>query len=349
MKGGGTGNTAGRLPRLEGLQYLRGAAAAAVVAFHAAPVAGLQLPYGAFGVDVFFVLSGFLMMTITDDRSRPLDFLADRVRRVVPLYWCALAATIALAPAGFPAPSLTASHVAASFAFLPHPSEGAPYFSPILNVGWTLNFEMFFYALFALALFLPRRLQLPALTAAFFAVVGLRLSGLPLGAAAFWTNPVCLEFLAGAWASVVWHRRPRTASRTGWLLILAAVPLVVGLYAMTPILMPFYPIVDRAPLLVPALLVLLGVLRLEGSCGHVRRFEIPAVLGDASYSIYLFHRFGIFVAAGLAARLELGAAAAFALAALLGVALGVVVHFLLERPLLVFFKGRRKARLPDTR
>ena len=77
------------MPRLIGLQYLRAIAATLVVLFHAAVNTKASFGFGTFGVDIFFVISGFLMWAITDEHTRPWSFLRDRVRRVVPAYWVA--------------------------------------------------------------------------------------------------------------------------------------------------------------------------------------------------------------------------------------------------------------------
>src|SRR3546814_17001958 len=70
------------------IQYLRAFAALAVVIFHAAERTGHHFAIGAAGVDVFFVVSGFIMMAISDRRpTRPLTFLRDRILRIAPSYW----------------------------------------------------------------------------------------------------------------------------------------------------------------------------------------------------------------------------------------------------------------------
>ncbi|MEG8025680.1 acyltransferase [Sphingomonas aurantiaca] len=108
------------MTRLYGLQYLRGLAACAVVAYHAADRAQRPFTVGEAGVDLFFVLSGFLMWAITDADSRPGRFLADRAKRIVPIYWIVTSVMLAGALAGlFPAVRLSVAHVVTSYAFLP--------------------------------------------------------------------------------------------------------------------------------------------------------------------------------------------------------------------------------------
>ncbi len=73
------------------IQYLRGAAAIAVVIFHQFQGRAYGLfDLGKYGVDLFFVISGFLMVAMTESReTTPIGFLKDRIVRIVPLYWTA--------------------------------------------------------------------------------------------------------------------------------------------------------------------------------------------------------------------------------------------------------------------
>src|SRR5690606_7660569 len=132
-----------RMRRLYGIQYLRAVAALGVVVFHAAERTGTHFAIGAAGVDVFFVVSGFIMWVIANDRSpSPSAFLRGRIERIVPLYWAATSVMVAGGLAGlFPNLRVTAWHVFASLAFIPSrsPSNGEVW--PVLVQGWTLNYE----------------------------------------------------------------------------------------------------------------------------------------------------------------------------------------------------------------
>src|SRR5882672_247790 len=137
---------------LDSVQALRALAALCVVVYHVDFVGR-----GAFGVDIFFVISGFIICHVT---AKDHDgFLRKRLIRIVPLYW---AGTLCLYCLGLVAPRLlqsepTLSGLVNSLLFIPYAKEGGRVY-PILFLGWTLNYEMFFYALFACALALNRRL-----------------------------------------------------------------------------------------------------------------------------------------------------------------------------------------------
>jgi peptidoglycan/LPS O-acetylase OafA/YrhL len=125
----------------------------------------------------------------------PVRFMLRRLARIVPLYWLFLVFAVAREWRHGP---LDLGWVAASFAFLPHLNP-AGLVRPVLGVGWTLNFEMLFYVLFAGALFMPKRQGLVALFSTLAALVAFGVVLRPESAAfATWTSPVVLLFAAGA-------------------------------------------------------------------------------------------------------------------------------------------------------
>jgi len=85
------------------LQYLRAFAAGIVVVYHAYNQAAIlfgagkdRLSFGAIGVDIFFILSGFIMMLVSEQREdKPIKFFARRLLRIIPIYWCMIALYVA--------------------------------------------------------------------------------------------------------------------------------------------------------------------------------------------------------------------------------------------------------------
>jgi peptidoglycan/LPS O-acetylase OafA/YrhL len=165
---------------------------------------------GSVGVYVFFVLSGFVMVHISWDRfaeaaAAPV-FLRRRIVRIVPLYWLATLAALAYhrvsathgANAGW-------SELVKSLAFIPYSNEEGTW-NPVLPQGWTLDYEMMFYAIFALGLLFPRRLALPllALTLGAFVVVGMFVRNETV---AYLASPIILWFLLGIGLGAIWRWR----------------------------------------------------------------------------------------------------------------------------------------------
>lgn len=334
-------------PVLLSVQYLRALAALAVVAHHAGERVGLPLGVAAAGVDLFFVVSGVIMWTVAGGGASggPGAFLWRRAARVVPLYWTA---TLGLALAALAAPSLLpnlrpdAGHVLLSLLFLPHPGPDGDGF-PLLVPGWTLNFEMFFYLVFAAALALPRAVRLRALTLALVALVALgtvlpapadggSALATPLGT---WTHPLLLQFLAGCLLGRAWEagrlRRGVVPRALAWGLVAAGLAAYGAMGALR-----VYDDAWRWALWgLPAVLVAAGALALDSpreAGGGVAEWRVPRALGDASYSIYLLHAP---LVAALAAP-KLGVAAALgpwgflALGLVASSALGLLCHRLVE-------------------
>lgn len=284
------------------IQALRALAALGVVAFHTngivvshgwpAHVFPHVSRYGEIGVDVFFVISGFVMALVThgvpSGFASARSFMAARIARIVPLYWILTAFFIALvvvvpgAPGAFDNAHVTARHALTSFLFLPSLS-WTGIAAPVLGVGWTLNYEMWFYVVFAVTM-CAARYRLLAVGAFLVLTSTLRLlpgDGVAYG---FYTNPLVLEFVFGCCAGV-WYAAGRTvpvAAAAGLLLATA----VAGI-AFAPTL------TDTNRFLVfglPALAVVVAGLSVE------KRLRWSAWLeriGDSSYSLYLTHLFSI--------------------------------------------------------
>jgi len=326
------------------IQYLRAIAASLVVCHHAfAPPAVnsyYRHSFGEFGVDLFFVISGYIMWTTTvRGRRGPVSFWAARIVRIVPLYW--LYTTLFLMVAVFVPQALfteagrDAAFVLKSYLFVPavHPTFGGV--APAYTLGWTLNYEMFFYFVFGLSLLVAR----PALRFGLFAglflllVLAGSMAG-PQGAIlSTYTNPILLEFLAGVALAALgpWLMRGAPGMGLAALLMAAAWLVFIGLSeARTARIIAFG---------IPAVVIVAGALILE-PIARRRTSGIALLLGDASYSIYLAHPFAQRVwllAIGLFVP-DLGAPVAAALyvssALLIGILGGVVSYLLLERPLL---------------
>ncbi len=258
---------------------------------HSGPVLPAGAHLGAFGVDLFFVISGFIMVMIARDASWLL-FLSNRARRILPPYWFYTTLVLAVslyAPAvvnssfGRP-PSLWRSYL-----LVP---DGVP---PLLAVGWTLIHEMYFYLCFALMLFLIRscRLTLPFLLLMWtLAVAGLdailRLNDVENPLAAVVAHPLTLEFIFGTVAGILiqW----KIASFAAPALAAGAAALVIGLWfpgTATDL------VADRnwmRPILIgaPCALIVYGAVAMEVR-GEAAAPRWLVALGDASYSTYLSH------------------------------------------------------------
>ena len=238
------------------------------------------------GVDVFFIVSGFIMYYLTSEnfgsRSYAAEFLKRRIVRVVPLYWL-FTALMLVALWQFHGllrhTDAPLSTVIASFLFFPV-TRADGQIQPILILGWTLEYEMFFYGCFAVALLNRKSVGLSALVVAFvaFVTVGRFIPDLvtPLR---FCSSPIIVEFLLGILLAHLYLRRVRVGFfAQGALLAIAFVLMAI---------MGHFQYLDRwiwGGL--PAFVLVFGL-----TLGPQWKVQALAIGGDASYSFYLSHPF----------------------------------------------------------
>jgi peptidoglycan/LPS O-acetylase OafA/YrhL len=283
--------------RIDGLQVLRMVAVLLVAWAHAAqPIASTLPHFGIFGVDIFFVISGFILaLIVLRDSHTPgfrpsIDFLRRRAVRIFPVYWL-----FALLP----------------FVHRVHAHQGLTYFPAILllpgpqyfdlpvlaNFSWTLIFEMFFYLLFgAMLLFWSQQRAVKRMIAALVVLVtaGAFLDiGHPVVIVVM--NPILLEFAMGALAALIYSRegshpwigRILIALGIGLSLVLRRRPADRGEW---DILMNHGAMERAYTWGVAAALIVLGMVllspRMESPLGR-----LSVLLGNASYSTYLLSGF----------------------------------------------------------
>lgn len=339
--------------RLPAIQALRALAATMVVFGHLigsardhqalfGPMAALHYAGGA-GVDIFFLISGFIMVQSSSrlfgSPAGPAEFLRRRLIRIVPLYWLATLVTVMLMQGH--GRTASGEAIMASLAFIPFDTAGRGdgMAFPLLDLGWTLNYEMMFYLIFALCLPLSRRRCVAACAAVLtaFVLAGALVSPLPI-ALYFWSRPITVEFVAGMGLALMadkWRPFwPTTARLT--LVVLAAVlywddPCKLFELKTTP-----NELIRLLGWGAPAALMLIaastGPVRMDNAAGRAL-----VALGDASYALYLLHPFVIITLVKIGQRIALlagigawgfilaGLAAAFGLA--------VIAHRIVEAPL----------------
>jgi exopolysaccharide production protein ExoZ len=354
------------------LQSLRAFAALAVVSHHAmravtinaSPELDLPEPLlltshamielGAVGVDLFFILSGFLMVYIAApyiERHKSIgNFLLQRAIRIWPMYILAtglyLGLNIALRLSqGRELPFDASPLRLLSFVLVPS-FNASGQLQPILGVGWTLIYEVLFYLVFALALFVSRKALLPAV-ALILGALFLAGAALPGGtvAHAFLGNPIIFEFLLGALVAKLF-----LGDR------LAVVPPLVAILGGFVLLLAFAWLPNEGYLRVlyrgiPSLMIFIGVLNIDAKISWPKWW---IHVGDGSYSIYLFHLIFLYPLAGFmlrkfaAAGYVQGAAEMTALAGFVVVtAIGLLIHRMIEKPITTLLHdltgGKKKA------
>lgn len=255
---------------------------------------------GAAGVDIFFVISGFIIaLTATDSPSRR-RFIVKRLIRIVPIYWIL---TLALFLAGTVLPGAMNTdrtdpmELLQSLLFIPFLQHGIGRIEPLIPVGWTLNYEMMFYAIVALCLTgsIVRSVARVAFVLTVLVVIGL-IMNFDAVLPTFYTRDIVVEFVYGMAICLIWQRRPGWISRM-WPL------LPLGILALAAVHASPYMLPRAIAYGLPAACITAGALAVRLPDIHLSR--LLARIGDASYAMYLIHAYVLSVAAKLMATAEL--------------------------------------------
>jgi exopolysaccharide production protein ExoZ len=358
------------MSKLPNIQILRAIAALAVVLYHCGIESmavcsgfGQSCNYdywnGGYGVSLFFMISGFIMVaTSWNAFSQPgasLDFMRRRIIRIVPLYW--LLTTVAVVgiyfvPSMLSVPVLDSGYVAASYLFWPVPRING-LVRPVANLGWTLNLEMMFYAVFSIALLFSRRMGLALAICFLLALTLMQTTGIfaqdgsfssvPLN---FWADPIILNFIVGMLAAVVYKKGFHLSFSNAILLFAASIVLLAVIHELSPAPSP-HPenhIMSRlGTALPPMFLFLAAALGPQVNTAKVI-WRAGLLVGDASYSIYLVHPFALRTLTKLWIKMvgdHLPVWSFNVLSLLVALAAGLTCYAFVERPLVNYFNAYR--------
>lgn len=335
------------------VQVLRFLAAFAVVAFHAWGVApeGYKVPdstiafvlsHGGHGVDLFFVISGFIIFYATHRATLTAGaFLRRRVERIVPLYWLVTLAVTLLGltlPDVFGTPGwLTLRHILKSLAFTSF-SDGE---MPVVYVGWSLEFEMYFYLAAALLMALTKNVWRNIVVLFSALVIAGQGPGVAtaMGPYAFFADPLILEFVLGVIVGMAFVN-----GRVEWPVLAAAVCAIGVVLTVDP---SSRVITSGIP---SACLVAAAAFASRKRVAHSWFERVLARLGDASYSIYLAQVNTVWFATMALVALIPGIPPLLLVLAVSAIvtALGLALNILIERPALKLARhldksGRGKA------
>jgi len=298
--------------RLNGLQILRFIAATLVVFNHSlysateswvhrvggeVVPAGISISTGAIGVQIFFGISGFIMVRTQFDQfgsaGSALDFALRRIKRIVPIYLIATTIDFAIHLRS-DRPEMSVINYLKSILFIPY-REPNGLFQPILGQGWTLNYEMFFYAVFAVGLLAPRRI---GLTATLGGLTALAVTDMIFGNFDnFYISHKLIYFVLGGCLAIaephIWPgKRVSFLQCAGVMALHGFLILLPDRIGVTP---GDYHYGWEVFHMISAVLVPLTVFAFV-RCEPLRHPRLAGLferLGDASFSTYLFHGFGI--------------------------------------------------------
>ncbi len=268
------------------VELLRFFAAFAVMCVHIPSIG-----YGHLGVDLFFIISGFVMMYSTEHNHS--NFFLKRIIRIVPLYWTATFVLFIFA-LFFPSFLLTTSanfiHLIKSLFFIPFEKGGEH--APILTLGWTLNLEMYFYLLFAISLTINKNLRGVICSFLIFILFIYFHSSDSFYKIAY-GNSIVLEFILGILAYQLIIKKEFISLENLFYLTLIIMPAILKLLSFPMIsdllLNKFSARVYSEGL--PLFVLFIGLLWMFR---EIKIGNIFILLGGASYSLYLLHVYIIF-------------------------------------------------------
>ena len=326
------------------IQFLRAVAALMVLTLHVANVVnvygGYVFPYsytGAAGVDIFFVISGFVITYITrSGLVSPLDFIVRRLIRVAPAYWFYTTVTLViviLISTSSADPNFNTWHTVMSYLFLLSENNDNEV-GTLLGMGWTICFEVYFYLLFAIAMATLGRLAIYGIACVIILGAFLQLFVVAPSFALVAISALPLEFLAGCLLAKLYVRG----------LFLPAVPALVAV-ALGCVLIYW---TGAAELVaserdswrvvyfgLPGVCLVAGFLSLDAR-GLIWFPRFTIAIGDASYSLYLSHQFVLYaVGKGwtlLDLQNDLPAEALFGVAMVIPILAAILAYRWLERP-----------------
>ena len=344
-----------KISRFENIQVLRGIAVMMVVLFH---IHALESQYfhaitlmpdffdvGTAGVDIFFVVSGFIMIEVTRGKfQQPVEifrFIYNRIARIYPIYWfysLLLLLVFFIHPAWIN--HLQADHhlsMVRSFLLIPQET------LPLLTVSWTLIHEMYFYVVMTGLLLLPEKFLLQLLGLwALFVMVSHFLGTAHSATLLLMTHPLTIEFIAGCLIAK-FHAQGKKLS--AWCVFVLGIITFLGVgYAH------FLPSDVRGgwPRIIlfgtPSVLLVYGGVLLEHH--KILISTLLRKLGNASYSIYLSHLFVLSVLGRMYAVVVISNPIVHMAALILELIVVMVVGWLsfhyLENPLTYYFSHKIK-------
>lgn len=310
-----------RPQRIETLDHIRAFSALLVVLGHALhyvnelPVAqggGIGIPYfqHGFGAMIFIAMSGFVGYITTINKEGKSDariFLYRRLTKLVPLYWLFTSLWLAIAllnPSVLTKGQIDPWHVIGSYLFIPvaRPFDGMP--SPVLSLGWTLNYVILFYIMFFAAILVRKKIRLPAISIAVICIIFAHPYVKTSVAFSFWSDRYILLALVGVYLGAMWKS----------LLLKPILPYSIGAITVMVACFAAWAILHHGRgtgfsvnfLLASGLsFIVVGVCVITKSVHNKLFMTTWSAIAASSYSLYLSHPFTLGIMVEVWKTLEL--------------------------------------------
>lgn len=320
---------------IRSLQALRFIAAFAIVVYHATRQFVLKSDNDflntlysflqtklEFGVDIFFVISGYVIYSSYQKRKKsPLEFIADRIIRIAPMYWITTMIFVIILSINFslyPLSDLSFLSIIKSLMFIPaYNLEGI--YLPVHSVGWSLNIEMMFYAVFALAIVVNSN---NVKVIVFPSIILIYLVGNNYESLSFYHNVMVFEFLAGCCIAMINADTLKFISKRTFISAIIIICCIASLiYGNAQPRLLYWGI--------PSFFIVLLCVSFDQK---IKVSDWLMTLGAASYSLYLTHRIIITLTIWVFGRGNYSLWFAL-LSVVISVPASVIMYLKLEKPL----------------
>jgi len=338
---------------LVSIQILRGIAALLVVVVHAVKMSEIylgtypsffdlgQLKYiGGIGVDIFFVISGFIMCQMTYRKPITnwhalIQFAKARFYRIVPLYWLLtllFAAVLLIAPSVFNRLVFDWWHLLNSMLFIPYQVDSGKW-NPVIAQGWTLTFEFLFYSIFVFSLFFFKK-NGSLVTVAIITIIYVVFFGQEFDSVfqRLFAEPRLIEFSYGVLLAVLYNARVCLFSQKLFICINMIYLVLTVFYILNVEIEGSFRGIFWG---ITSLLIVSNFLIFE-KFFKKRNFKLLSLVGDSSYSLYLVHNIVLAVLAkGFSILLPSINSYLFILFSIVfSILFGIFVYKVIERPLM---------------
>lgn len=275
--------------KINSIQALRGIACLFVILTHIEFIG-----IGAFGVELFFCISGFIMMYSTQKKEQP-HFLVKRLIRIIPLYYFITIITllaILFVPSMFQEVHFEWSYFFKSLCFIPFDITGQYTIQPLMRIGWTVNYEILFYLIFFCAMKINHKHRgiIASLLIILFTYIHKLISfnNIPLY---FYTNPIILEFVIGILIYYIYQflQKKKEYFLSHSYLSIILILLIVSTFLYLCTLGVHAEIYEMQRVIhwgIPCAIIFLSALVLEF---YYQPPKFLIQLGNISFSVYLMH------------------------------------------------------------